>query len=186
MRPAGRRGSSAQPLWMAGALLRCSLRCDSPLSLTPNHFPFLLLPLPCCGTLCMAGRNLCGSSRSVGGSAVGGGHHPRSGQRLERCINTWRRWPPPLRLDSFPSLSCLSIPQLSLALDTGCCRSSATLWCGVNGDGVFLWLGLRCSARWSWEAWQLLEQTSLCPASGRSGLMHASYEWSLGFSSLSV
>lgn len=90
MRPAGRRGSSAQPLWMAGALLRCSLRCDSPLSLTPNHFPFLLLPLPCCGTLCMAGRNLCGSSRSVGGSAVGGGHHPRSGQRLERCINTWQ------------------------------------------------------------------------------------------------
>ena len=48
--------------------------------------------------------------------------------------------------------------QSGLLPGLGFPRSSASLWCGVGGPGVFAQLGFRSTVRW-----QPLGQTSFCP-----------------------
>ena len=178
-RPMHRQRSDALPVQVPASPLSCSLSCKSPLSLTANHCPNFCHPYPVLEML----------HRVVGPMWTLGVYREVSRGRVAEVRDLGYFW----------------IAAWTSIHDGHCCPTQAPLqewvasvsqgWvfspvvvapdpvlhCGVSGVRAFGWLVLGCLARQLQETWQLLKQTSLCPASGASQWACAPCEQSLGF-----
>lgn len=177
--PVHRPRSNVLPVQVPWSPLRLSLGCKSLLFLTANHCPQKLQFLPCCGSAMQMRKGPQVLSVCPGKELWWRSHCQRPGLLLRPHSSVCQHSCHPTQAPPWPGGLC--VPWLSLFPICGQPRSITVLWSGVRRVRAFSQLDLQHMARWSLETWQLLEQTSLCPAWRGSQCTHAPLKWSPTF-----